>query len=71
MRRARMLVRRAEVVSERERKGVWGEGRELDWGCGSVGGGAKPGRGRQRIWTASPSDEEVGRPARRAERKGA
>lgn len=63
MRRARMVVRRAEMVSERERREVWG--------CGSVEGGAKPGRVRQRIWTASSPEGEVARPARRAERKGA
>lgn len=49
MRRARMVVRRAEVVSERERREDWGGGGELGSGCGSVGVGAKPGRVRQRM----------------------
>lgn len=49
MRKARMVVRRAEMVSERERREVWGMGGELGCGCESVEGGAKPGRVRQRI----------------------
>ena len=57
-------------VSERERREDWG-GAELGSGCGSGGGGAKPGRVRQRMWTASSPDGEAGRPARSAERKGA